>query len=347
MKCRRMKMPQRGFSLVELMVAIVIGLFLIGGAVTMLVTSKQTYVVEEDLGRIQESGRYAMKVLIDDIRLAGYFGCANAMSAVRNNLAGAINGHLFDTSNTIEGFNNATTNWLPSGAANAIATATPETDGITLRHLGGRNTPLTASMARTSDALSVTIDLNDPDQPVLGPKELAGVSNCGAADIFQITNDPSGGGATTVAHSGLTIAYENTSATGAAVVSPFVAVRYYLTTGQSGSPALFRQIFDRTTNAIVDEELIEGVDNMQITYGVDTDDNGEPDSYLSADAVPDWDNIVSVRIGLLLSSVEENSPDINNNMYNVNGELLGPFGDRRRRHVMTSTVYVRNHSSSG
>ncbi len=62
-----------GFSLVELMVAMLISLILIGAAAATWLTSKKTYTLQEDLGRIQENARFALEFIKYDIRMAGYY----------------------------------------------------------------------------------------------------------------------------------------------------------------------------------------------------------------------------------------------------------------------------------
>ena len=64
-----------GFTLVELMIAMLIGVVLMGGVIQIFASSKQTYRTQDELGRTQENARYAMEVLLKDIRMAGYMGC--------------------------------------------------------------------------------------------------------------------------------------------------------------------------------------------------------------------------------------------------------------------------------
>ncbi|MFQ5936255.1 MAG: PilW family protein, partial [Acidiferrobacterales bacterium] len=66
-----------GFTLVELMVAVTIGLIILAALSQLFVSSRATYQVEEGLSRVQESGRIAMEFLTRDLRMAGYAGCLN------------------------------------------------------------------------------------------------------------------------------------------------------------------------------------------------------------------------------------------------------------------------------
>ena len=67
----------QGLSLIELLVAIVMGLVLIGGVVTVFVANKQTYRFQDALARLQENGRYVLNRMERDIRMADTGGCPN------------------------------------------------------------------------------------------------------------------------------------------------------------------------------------------------------------------------------------------------------------------------------
>ena len=84
---------QQGISLVEVLVALVISLFLLAGIIQVYVANKSSYGFSNSISRIQENGRYAMDIMAQDLRMAGFFGCAifdpeddAAMDAIVNNL---------------------------------------------------------------------------------------------------------------------------------------------------------------------------------------------------------------------------------------------------------------------
>ncbi|SER12690.1 type IV pilus assembly protein PilW [Amphritea atlantica] len=64
-------LTQSGFSLVELMISTVIGLLLISAMLAAYVASARTYQVQDAMSEVQESGRYAMTVLLTDLRQSG------------------------------------------------------------------------------------------------------------------------------------------------------------------------------------------------------------------------------------------------------------------------------------
>ena len=68
---------QRGFTLIELMVALGLGVFITAGLLQAYISSKQLSEMEKALSRIQETGRFAMDAIVKDVRMAGYQGCAD------------------------------------------------------------------------------------------------------------------------------------------------------------------------------------------------------------------------------------------------------------------------------
>ena len=66
---------QKGLSIVELMVALLLGLFLVSGVTGMYISSKQTYRMTDNLSRLQESMRFSLEFMSKDIRMAGYLPC--------------------------------------------------------------------------------------------------------------------------------------------------------------------------------------------------------------------------------------------------------------------------------
>ena len=78
----RLKTRQSGMTLIEIMIALLIGVFLTGGIILVFISSKQTYRMQENLSRLQENGRFAMEFLGRDIRMAGFWDCMAPSSTV-------------------------------------------------------------------------------------------------------------------------------------------------------------------------------------------------------------------------------------------------------------------------
>lgn len=103
-------------------------------------------------------------------------------------------------------------------------------------------------------------------------------------------------------------------------------------------PSLYRR---ESTGAMYKEEIVEGVESMQVLYGVDSG-NGNV-QFVTADAIANR-TVLSLRIGLLLRTVDEPSTTLDTAVYDVNGTSVDPVDDRRLRRVVTTTIEVRNEA---
>src|SRR4051794_24843321 len=95
---------RRGFSLVELLVAMGLSLILLAGVATMFASSRGSYETNERLARLEENGRFALDTIARDIRSAGYLGCSNfASTNLVVNKPGNVFGNLGNV--PVQGFN--------------------------------------------------------------------------------------------------------------------------------------------------------------------------------------------------------------------------------------------------
>jgi type IV pilus assembly protein PilW len=118
-------------------------------------------------------------------------------------------------------------------------------------------------------------------------------------------------------------------------------VTYYIRNNSQGVPSLYRK-----TNMDAVEELVDGVEHMQVRYGIDNDNDRAVDQYVNANAIGDWNNVYSVRVGVVLRSVEEIAKwDLDTNTYDADGNGTNeydPVDDKRLRMVMHMTSGLRN-----
>ena len=124
-----------------------------------------------------------------------------------------------------------------------------------------------------------------------------------------------------------------------------ISRRYIIKDATNGQPSLFRiqYLKDATTDnfSVIEQELIPGVDNMQILYGIATGVGDRlPDTYAKASDVTQWNNVVSVRLALLLSTETDNFSALETS-HNLLGEVI-LSNDKRRRRMYTATVKIRN-----
>ena len=134
-------------------------------------------------------------------------------------------------------------------------------------------------------------------------------------------------------------------------------VIYYVAESNSnpGVLALKRRYLQARDNSGIEtatmwpEELLQGVESMQIRYGIDTDDDQVANQFLAADniAAGAWNEVVSIKLGLLLISDDQVATQIDNNTYNLAGEFITAPGDRRMRQVANYTISLRNRVRAG
>jgi type IV pilus assembly protein PilW len=91
---------QIGLTLIEIMIALLIGLFIIAGTIQLFVNTKQTYRLQEALSRLQENGRFAMEFIGRDIRMAGYRACPTNTKLVAS--VGGSNGSVSSNPDAID-----------------------------------------------------------------------------------------------------------------------------------------------------------------------------------------------------------------------------------------------------
>jgi type IV pilus assembly protein PilW len=317
--------------------------------------------------------------------MAGYFGCADRLDTVTDN-NGAAAGDLWNPANPIEGWEGSVAgNYLPSNVAGVpgaggarfgsfvdnIADNPGTTDGddgwvlalggitpdsITLRYLAGSMSTANGDAnvldnlvtKNVDGAANEDIEVDSADGYSIG--QVVAISDCGGSDIFQVNDvDPTATPPTVQTVTALNRGYNTTSFP---MIAPFVGVRYYIgANGRSPNPttdpypSLYRAI---VTGGLAEDpqELFEGIESLQLLYGEDTNADGAPDSYADASGVGTWTNVVSVRLSILVRTIDQRGradvANIDTSTYALNNVVFDPVDDRRRRRVFTTTVMVRN-----
>jgi type IV pilus assembly protein PilW len=312
-------------TLVEIMIALLIGAFLVGGIIQLFLNSKQSYRMTEGQSRLQENARFAIDLISQDIRMAGFRGCNS-----QSNLTSQLNtptSFLYNFNIPLQGFEStSSTAWTPAIDA-SITTPDGGSDVITIRKAEGDGSIITAHANGAANlTLASTTNLST-DMTVIA-------SDCTATDAFQITSI-----------SGNVVSHNTTAspAPGNATqplsksyiggqVYPINTISYYVRAN-----SLYRRI-----GSSASQELIEGVEQMQILYGEDTDatPDGTPNYYVSANSVVSMAKVVSIRISLLLRTIDVNLASTFQK-YKYNGADI-TAGDRRIRQVFNTTIAVRN-----
>ena len=280
---------QSGFGVVEMLVALAISSFLIAGVVQIYLANKQSYRMAEGLSRLQENARFSMKTLSLAMEPGGYRGCLQASPENFVNTL-SIKTDDYDFGASVVG---------TEGGANP--------DSVTLRRAVGRvSIDVVEPMA--SQTATIRLDAADPDYADLEQYQVLMISDCAHSAVFMVTNDPQSSGGI-IRHD-------------AGVVAPGTAPN----PGQSNATRDLQHIYGAKTNAVATiytaasatytlapgtsgelslfsgaDELVEGVQDMQVTYGLQAGGNTQ---FVSAAGVTDWETVESIRVALNMNTVE-------------------------------------------
>jgi len=371
----RGKKTQSGLTLVELMIAVAIGSVLMIGVIQLFSGMRGAYTLNESMSRVQENGRFAMEYLSTDLRMAGYMGCMSNPTQMDfyaheldedsdflTNFAEGLRG--YEARNTgpdddvvIEALSPETStnlgNWNPSLPSELSDSVIEGTDVLVVRYMDPDGVNLVPPVTTGSQWHTDGAD----DENKYPQNSLLLTTDCaGRAVLFRRNNNAS---STNVQPSGsLPFEYRNMGEEGE--MARAIQAAYYIGIPEStGIPTLMRQVINDSDGSNLDTEAVElvpGVEQMQILYGVDT--TGSKDSsgnfsvnrYVTADqvtAVADWGSVRAVRLSLLvrsesnLSDVDDPVRDFSLQRTNINVDIQDEL-DRRNRRTFSTTVHLRN-----
>jgi len=306
---------QRGFSLVELMISLVIGIILVYGAVRLLVDSRNTQRASESTASVQEIATYALAVLEPDVRLASYWGRTNRADLVNGATASTSARSALDTlvvGNCGVNFAVDLTQYLQAtDATYSLACAAQAfvagTDVLIVRHASAEVTALAAGVLQLQSG------------PLRGQLMTDGAR-------------PTGYGAppATVTHDVEVNAYYVGALANNVDGQPQWALRRKRLTSVGGTPT------------IIDEEVVRGVQDLQVELGFDTGSDGAADVYVNPGSEPASGLLVAVRLSLLVVSEERDQGHVETTAYTLANRTHAAYSDSRHRRVVVKTLALRN-----
>lgn len=347
-----------GMTLVELMIGLVIGLFLVAVMSTMYLGSRNTFVAQETGSRLQENGRFAMDTIANDLRMSGFRGCVPvmptgnsaaplALGAVDNTLATPTD-LRYNFGEPIWGSRN-TGAWSPALAAPVDSLgAVPAGDVLLVRRPAGVAWSLVAEMPTRAAALTITPTAN------FQRGDLLMVADCAGASMLQATN-AGPGAAGSIQHvfgaagvvPGLSTANLARTYSNDARVWRMQTRIYYLADSarRTGETALWLHVSPAYDGEAQTSELVTGVERLAVTYGVDNDGldaagNLSANRFFNASQVPNWAQVVSARVEMVLTGAGD-SPATAVQPFVFAGETITPT-DKKLRTVMSVLVSLRN-----
>jgi type IV pilus assembly protein PilW len=356
-------MRARGFSMVELMVAITLALIVTTGVISIFIGSRSAYNATSGTAALTDGGRFALNFISDSVRGAGNMACMRASGL--NSILNVVGSPLTAASSFGQALGGYEAKNTTNGNAYNVAPAPVAADGNAGDWKNGLDGALAGLVIQNNDVLVVrstlgnavpayvhTITDGSAQFTVVSPpgslqnNQMAVISDCTKGEVFQITG--LGGGAfPTVTHNGgggppgnSTSSFTLSYAAGS-VVTPVDTLAYYIGQGADGDGALF-VYSSNGTGTWTSTELVPDIEAMQVLYGLDTAGSQTVSAYVTADQVVDFNTIMSVRVALLAASAPGSGRPPGAVTYNLLGVTVTPPVDTRSRQIFQETIAVRN-----
>lgn len=332
---RHNKAKQTGLSLIELMVAITLGLVIMAGLTALFATNSRTSAEIERANRQIENGRYAMQTLTDDLLHAGFLGEFDpgvvATPATKPDPCLTLPADLKTALPLhVQGYDN-----VASSPLTCVSDVRAGTDIIVIRRAS-------TCIAGTTDCDAVSAG-TPYFQASLCPTQLGSSS---VADYYALDTDSTK--LTRQLHDCAT----------SAGLRRYRTHIYFIANndiGSDGIPTLKRAELgtDGSAASFSIVPLVEGIENLQIEYGIDTASNGAPAAYTATPdnygactgiaCVNNWRNVVAVKVNLLARNTVATAGYSDTKKYVLGaGNTFGPFNDGFKRHVYQAVVRLNN-----
>lgn len=346
-----------GLSLVEFMVALAISAVLLAGVATVYTGNKRASTLNVGLARLQENLRLVSDFVAQDARMAGFVGCK------ATSITNALNTPTapeFDITRPVRGFEgDSSTASFPTQITNGgnppQQIANIGSDAFIILHATGREVRIS-----NHDTVNATITTGNSPYGIIDQNDVVVISDCIHTAITQVTNAINAA-TTTLVHDRTAVASGPGNCWNGLAKLPDVpplpacgdatnsyypystdarvmklgASLYYVATSVSGqTTSLFRLSMNQ---GVLNEreELIEGVESMQILYGEDMDADNIADRYVSATDVTNWSNISSIRIGFLIATPTATRSGKDTKDYTIAGSTISDTTDTS----ITMTTY--------
>lgn len=320
-------------SLVEVLVAMTLGLVLLGATLTAYLKARDTHVTLETTARLQEIARHALGLIESDVRMSGHLGLTSRPTLVTNldapltdpaggpvELRGCTKHWATDLSNPLSGWDQSAGAWPLDAPCRPSGRWRSSTDGLIVRRASADRIEQTAAGLKAYH------------------RHVLVASSATAALIF--VGDAEGRIPATFAQ------FDPPAAPPLADTRRLLVHAYYVSadsSGAAGFPSLRRKRLVAGP-AVQDEEIIPGVEDLQVQYGVDADGDGSADRYVDADGVAAGTTIVSARIWLRVRASERDAAWHDTVRYAyANQDERVPATERAfRRVVVSRTIHLRN-----
>ena len=377
-QCKKTNLSAAGYTLIELMLALAIGVIALSATLGMYTNYKNGIRATENTLTMQTNARFAFNFIADTLRNVGTLGCRSNKIVAKEDptnerFIGLADKNIpyadFHYGRDIEGYEAVGGSWNPLPVLGYASVMSPDSDAIKIAGAVGDVYITQGSKILATDT-QVQLNMAGVKRVDLVSNGYAVISNCESAHIFKVTSSDADIQSGRIGHAagtgdgnlmgsfekdalgtidGFSSALDTNIGSGYVEVRRMATTSYYVADNASGIPTLYRDVDNVST------ELVTGVEQMQIEYGLNTDTTTRniANLYLNADQIAagvdpiSWANVVSVRISFTMRSYDP--------VYNValsNKKYTLPLADgstndvvsndRYARYKYTSTVTLRN-----
>lgn len=314
----RNAMRQDGFTLIELMIALVLGLVVIGGVISVFLAGQRSYATNKAIGDVQDSSRIAFEMMARDIRNAGLTGCGNS-GRVANVLNNSTTAWWADWNNAVHGYGTGTSSDPALTSGTAVGNHVAGTDSLQL--IGADETGLSVAATPSSSAADLklndtTSDLSAGDVIVVCDPDHAAIAQITNYNSSNVTLDHNTGSAVSPGNCSKGLGYPTdcSSTTGNGYefglnsqVFKLAAVDWYIGVNPAGGQSLYRMSVGtntggaKPTSAATPSEMIRDVTSMVIRYH----QSGQT-GFVDAKTVgSNWSAVDSVQIEWTMESADK------------------------------------------
>lgn len=303
------RVRMRGLSLIELMIAMMLGLLVVGGAIGVFLSNQRTYRATESIGRIQENARVAFELMARDVRAAGGNACARTLpiANVLTPPAAPADAWWSNLANGIRGYEAGELD-ASVDTADAVEVAYAAETGVTVEKEDAGVNPASIHIAGAGHDLEVGDIVLVCDYRQASMFQMSGPASGSAVVVNHNKGNIPGGPGNCTKGLGFPVKCGDANGTpykyGAnSKVVRVEAARWFVADNGRGGNSLYRVRMDKGA-ALPREEIVEGVSDLELQYLT-----AGAAGYVDASAALPWANVVAARITLTMRGTDNSGVD--------------------------------------
>ena len=310
---------QSGFTMVELLVALALSMTLSVAVVSVFVNNSHSFTQDDNVARMQDDARHALREIAFDLSMAGHYAELHMPDVVTQDGSLAI--------------------------------------GVDCGPAGDVNWTYRTVVSGTDDSLSLTAVDNASNADVV-----AAHSCIAAGDLLEGTDVVSikrvvgsqsavlrDGGVYLRTNGTVGLLYRSPAPAAAAIIGSdwefrptIYFIRQYANVPGDGVPTLCRKILNGAGPDMATECLATGIENLQIEYGIDTNEDGNPDTFMPSPTLAEMQNVVTARVFILARTTAIDTRYDNDKTYSISNAPDFLADDSFHRRVFSTNVTIQN-----